>query len=57
MPEHLELCPGNPGTPLFKTEKERLEFERDWHEKVTPALEKLPRPVRFWSIGICPRLF
>ncbi len=41
--QELELLPGNPGTPLFKTPEEYQAFRESWYETVIPKLEALPR--------------
>jgi hypothetical protein len=43
----LEICPGNPGKPFFKTPAEQDRFYEELGEKIREELSKLPRPIWF----------
>ena len=40
MTTEIELVPGFKGEPVFRSDKEREEFRRWWHENIVPQLEK-----------------
>ena len=46
--DELELVPGNPGKPLFGSEKKQYEFQESFMEQARVALKDLPKPLRWF---------